>query len=509
MAKIGKPVSSNVGGENVMVSQLRRPILVGGIGLSAALWAWDSLHHSVGELGEWSILGLAAVGAAALLLRKNVPPLDLTPPTTPIDRAAVERAIGRTQAYLTELEREIERQALSETLPFLSSLQHQLEELTPALDRTTLHLALVGGKSVGKTTLKQVLASAGAIADTPIEWVECPTLFTYARSESESVDLSVSLQPARHADLVLFLVTGDITEPESQALQDLTACGQKVLLVWNKQDQCLPADRSDVLQKIRERVQGFLPAENAIAIAASPAPIKVLNQQGNNTVTERLEAQSAQITPLMERLTQTIASDKTALIFGSVQRQAISLQHAIHGHLNTLRRDRALPIVAQYQWISAAAAFANPLPALDLLATGAVNGQLIVDLGAIYQQQFSLEQAKAIAATLCEFMLKLGLVELSTQTVTGLLKTNAMTYVAGGAVQGVSAAYLTRIAGLSLIEFFQQQPLAIDREKSALSFETFGATLQQVFQQNQRTAFVKSFVTQTWTKLSAIGTASV
>ncbi len=493
-----------------MASQLRRPILVGGIGLSVALWAWDSLHHSVGELGEWSIVGLAAVGAAALLLRKNVPPLDLTPPTTAIDRAAVERAIGRTQAYLTELESEIAHQALSETPSFLSSLQHQLEQLTPALDRTMLHLALVGGKSVGKTTLKQVLAlETGTIAETPIEWVECPTLFTYARSESESVSLSVSSQSAHHADLVLFLVTGDITEPESQALQDLTAAGQKVLLVWNKQDQCLPTDRSDVLQKIRERVQGFLPAENVMAIAASPSPIKVLHQQANDTVTERLEAQSAQITPLMERLTQTIARDKTALICGSVQRQAMSLQHAIHAQLNHLRRDRALPIVAQYQWISAAAAFANPLPALDLLATGAVNGQLIVDLGAIYKQQFSIEQAKAIAATLCEFMLKLGLVELSTQTVTSFLKTNAMTYVAGGAVQGVSAAYLTRIAGLSLIEFFQQQPLAIDREKPTLSFETFGATLQQVFQQNQRTAFVKSFVTQTWSKLSAIGTASV
>jgi uncharacterized protein len=486
-----------------MVNQLRRPILVGGIGLSVALWAWDSLHHSVGELGEWSILGLTAVGAAALLLRpKNVPPLDLTPPIIEIDRAAVERAIARTQAYLTQLEREIEHQALSETPSFLPSLQHQLGELTPALDRTTLDLALVGGKATGKTILKQQLESAGSIASTPVEWVECPTLFTYA----ESISASVNLQSARHADLVLFLVTGDITEPEYQTLQDLTASGQKVLLVWNKQDQCLPADRPDVLQKIRERVQGLLPAENVVAIAAAPAPIKVIHQQANDTVTERLEAQTAQITPLLERLTETIARDKTTLICGSVQRQAISLQHAIHAQLNSLRRDRALPILAQYQWIAAAAAFANPLPALDLLATGAVNGQLIVDLGAIYQQQFSLEQAKAIAATLCEFMLKLGLVELSTQTVTAFLKSNAMTYVAGGAVQGISAAYLTRIAGLSLIEFFQQQPVAIDSQKPVLSFETFGDTLQQVFQQNQRTAFFKSFVMQTWDKLSAIGT---
>jgi hypothetical protein len=57
-------------------------------------------------------------------------------------------------------------------------------------------------------------------------------------------------------------------------------------------------------------------------------------------------------------------------------------------------------------------------------------------------------------------MLKLGLVEVTTQTIGSILKGNAFTYVAGGAVQGVSAAYLTRLAGLSLIEYFQEQEVS-------------------------------------------------
>jgi hypothetical protein len=155
--------------------------------------------------------------------------------------------------------------------------------------------------------------------------------------------------------------------------------------------------------------------------------------------------------------------------------------------------------VEQYQWIAAAAAFANPVPALDLLATAAINAQLVMELGAVYQQKFSLEQAQTVAGTMGSLMLKLGLVELSTKAISTVLKTNAVTFVAGGAVQGVSAAYLTRIAGCSLIEYFQQQE-AID-SASGLNLDKLGQTLQNVFQQNQQVAFLQGFVKQSLGRL--------
>ena len=92
-------------------------------------------------------------------------------------------------------------------------------------------------------------------------------------------------------------------------------------------------------------------------------------------------------------------------------------------------------------------------------------------------------------------MLKLGLVELSTQTISTMLKSNAITFVAGGAVQGVSAAYLTRVAGLSLIEYFQQQEVSTDSE-TGLNLDKLGQTLQNVFQQNQQLGFLQAFVKQ-------------
>ena len=160
-----------------------------------------------------------------------------------------------------------------------------------------------------------------------------------------------------------------------------------------------------------------------------------------------------------------------------------------------MRRDQATPFIEQYQWIAAAAAFANPVPALDILATAAITAQMVIDLGNIYQQKISWEQAQQVAGTMGSLMLKLGLVELSTRAVTGILKTNVATFVAGGMVEGVSAAYLTRVAGLSLVAYFEQQEIALE-SGSALNLDKLRQVLQTVFQQNQKMAVLEAFVKQ-------------
>jgi Neuraminidase (sialidase) len=117
----------------------------------------------------------------------------------------------------------------------------------------------------------------------------------------------------------------------------------------------------------------------------------------------------------------------------------------------------------------------------------------VFDLGKLYQPQFSWQQAQTVAGTLGKQMVQLGLVEFSTQTMTSVLKANAFTYLAGGTVQGLSAAYLTRIAGLSLIEYFQEQELSQESGET-LNLNRLQTKLQEVFQNNQRTVLFKSIL---------------
>lgn len=467
-----------------MAVQLRKPILVVGIALSFGWWFWDSVRQSAMEVGEWSVLGLIVLGTGLWLLQRKASPNYLSSlRLSPLKRETVESAIAQAQTMLTYLETEAPTQDISQ-------LKQQLTQLPDALNRQNLQLTITGGRKVGKTTLKQRLESENL--DENIHWVETEALLT-----EDDKDTAVK-QVVLASDLVLFLTTGDLTDSQWQILQHLRASHQRVLLLFNKQDHYLPEERAMLLQQLRQRVQEIIYQEDVLAISASPLSVKVRQHQEDGSVQEWMEQPSAEIKGLSDRIKQILTQEREQLVWGNTWRSAIEIQKTAKAILNQVRRDRALPLIEQYQWIAAAAAFANPVSALDLLATAAINAQMLVDLSGIYQQKFSLSQAQTSAGTLGKLMVQLGLVELSTQTISSLLKSNALTYVAGGAVQGVSAAYLTRLAGLSLIEYFQEQEIST----AGLNWNQLGQKLKQVFERNQRSAFLQQFVKGALTHLT-------
>ncbi|MGL4619313.1 MAG: slr1306 family protein [Chroococcidiopsis sp.] len=456
---------------------LQRPILIGGVGLAFALWFLQGWQESLAHVGEFSLMGAIAIIFCMWLLGKYRPKQRAQ--DLPVNRETVEKAIAQVQVVVDRLE--------TENYP-TPELREKIAQLETQIDRQEINLAITGGKSVGKTTLLQVLETQPQ--DRKLCISETAALF----SEVEQTD-TAALQSAIASDLILFVTSGDLTDSEYQTLQQLLAAHQRLILVFNKQDQYLPDDRAAVLYSLGQKMQPMVAAEDVVAIASAPNPLKVRQHQTDGAVEEWLEQRLPEVSALTQRLEYILQQEAQQLVWATTKRQAEELKAEGKVILDRIRRDRALPVVEQYQWIAAAAAFANPVPALDLLATAAINAQLVMELGAVYQQKFSFEQAQNVAGTMGSLMLKLGLVELSTKAISTVLKTNAVTFVAGGAVQGVSAAYLTRLAGCSLIEYFQQQEEAID-SASGLNLDKLGQTLQNVFQQNQQVAFLQGFVKQ-------------
>ena len=466
-----------------MVVKLQRPILVGGLGLSFSLWMLDSWHDSIVQVGEFGLLSALAVGGGLWLFQQNRPKDSLKQlDDMLVDRATVESAIAKTETVINQLAQE------SENHPALQTLREQITQLLFELDRQEIKVAVTGGKCVGKSTLIQALKQIETQNSVSLE--ETAPLF---RETGDNSDAAVLAEIAK-SDFVLFLTNGDLTDSEFQTLQQLKAANQPTILVFNKQDQYLADESASILLSLKQRMQG-----NVVATAASPIAIKVRKHEVDGTVQEWMEQPTADIQQLTQQLDE-LTQQGQRLVWVTTMRKADLLKAEAKNWLNGTRRDRATPIIEQYQWIAAAAAFANPVPALDILATAAINAQMVMDLGNIYQQKFSLEQAQTVAGTMGSLMLKLGLVELSTKAISTVLKSNAVTFVAGGVVQGVSAAYLTRVAGLSLVEYFQQQEIAID-SGTGLNLENLRQTLQKVFGQNQQIGFLQGFVKQSVKRL--------
>ena len=459
--------------------KLQRPILVGGLGLSFSLWMLDSWHDSIVQVGELGILTALAVGGGLWLLRKNQPPLGEQLNDILVDPKAVVKAIAQTNVIINKIAQE------SADHPSLAILRENLAKLPLELARKEITVAVTGGKSVGKSTIIKVLKNTSISPEMSLHFTETAALFSALGENSDVVTLS----EIQKSDVVLFLTNGDLTDSEFQVWEQLKTAKQPTFLVFNKQDQYQPSERATVLQSLKQRL-----GVNVVGTAACPVAVKVRKHQEDGSFQEWIE----QPTPDIQQLTQQlglIGQQGEQLVCNTTHRQVFLLKNQAKNCLNGLRRDRSVPIIEQYQWIAAAANFANPVPGLDLLATAAINAQMVIDLGNIYQQKISWEQGQQVARTMGSLMLKLGLVELSTKAVTGILKTNVATFVAGGMVEGVSAAYLTRVAGLSLIEYFQEQEIALE-SGDALNLEKLRQVLPTVFQQNQKMAILEAFVKQ-------------
>ncbi len=471
-----------------MNAQLQRPLLIGGIGLTLGLWGLDSISHSLAGVGDLLTLGTIAAGGGYWWYsqRGNKAQVPLAP--VEINRTTLDRALAQVELVISQLA--IEQPSSGQ----IDKLRQELTQAQAHLTRVNRQIAITGGQRVGKSNLIQLLATQPVGSAAPLQYIETPALFT--SDPTHPATAANAYQIALNADLVLFLTNGDLTATEYKYITALHQAQQRVILLFNQADRYLPEERNLILHKLQATVAGIVSASDVVTTMTAPAPIKVRKIQADGSNLETLETPAVEIDSLRQQLAHVLATAGEKLLWANTYRQVAGVQAAAKATLNTVRRDRALPLIEQNQWIVGATAFANPVPALDLLATAAVNAQMVVDLGAIYQQKFSLEHAQAAAGAMGGVMLKLGLVEVCTQAVAGLLKTNAITFVAGGIVQGLSAAYLTRIAGLTLVEYLAAQDLVSAEPARAWNLDLLGSTLQKVFQANERVAYVQTIVKQ-------------
>jgi len=197
---------------------------------------------------------------------------------------------------------------------------------------------------------------------------------------------------------------------------------------------------------------------------------------------------------LIERITTILRREGRDLIAHNLLSQSQQIGEEARFVLAGERSQQADSIVDRYQWIGAGVLAAMPLPGVDMLATAAVNTQMVVELGRVYGIEMSIEEAKPLAVSLAKTMAALSLAKGAMKLLSVGLQVNPATAVASKLVQGASAAYLTRIAGKSFITYFQANQ---DWGDGGIQ-----AVVEQQYQLNRRDEFVKQFLRSAVEKLT-------
>ncbi|MEO1069826.1 MAG: DUF697 domain-containing protein, partial [Cyanobacteria bacterium J06638_6] len=197
---------------------------------------------------------------------------------------------------------------------------------------------------------------------------------------------------ANQADLILFVVAGEITQLEYTALIDLQRRQKPLLLVFNKVDLYPEVDRQAVQTALyclwAEQGQGGprtqLAVDDVVMVAASPAPLRVRVEWPDGRRREEWEPQPPQIESLRQALLKIMAQDGPALVALNALRHARSIEGDMVNHVTRLHSDRADDTIWQFAKYKAAAVALNPIAGLDLLGGVIIDLVLIRTLARIY-----------------------------------------------------------------------------------------------------------------------------
>ncbi|MEM1280650.1 MAG: YcjF family protein, partial [Cyanobacteria bacterium P01_H01_bin.152] len=109
-----------------------------------------------------------------------------------------------------------------------------------------------------------------------------------------------------------------------------------------------------------------------------------------------------------------------------------------------------------------------------------------IELGKIYQLNLSIEEGKELAYAVARNLTGLGITKGVLNLLALGMQTTIPTAIASRGVQGITAAYLTRIAGKSFMDYFTQNQ---DWGDGGI-----GEVVQKQFQLNRREQFVREFI---------------
>ncbi len=288
-----------------------------------------------------------------------------------------------------------------------SGLEGSIDGLTAMidkLDQSVIHIAAFGMVGRGKSSLLNALLGRNAFRTGAIHGVtqteqiaDWETLETANRNshiqlidtpgidEVQGEDRAELAQlVASRSDLLLFVVSGDITQVEHQALSALRDVGKPMILVFNKIDQYPDTDRQSIYEKIRDdRVKTLLsPDEIVMASAAPLVPIATREPDGRLKVT--MTQGPSQVTDLKLKILEILDREGKALVALNSMLYADEVNEQIV-HRKLKIRDRGADRIIWNGVIAKSLAVAlNPITVLDVVSSAAIDVALIVSLSKLY-----------------------------------------------------------------------------------------------------------------------------
>lgn len=376
------------------------------------------------------------------------------------DNLATGRDYVSDSEVSAELRQEIER-----------SLAELEEKQTGAL----LEIVAFGTISSGKSSLLNALAGRQVFASdvvggttsarSEIPWpgadsivlVDTPGL-AEVRGESRAAEAAAA---AKNADLVLLVVDGPLKAYEVDLAKQLTSMEKRVVVCLNKEDWYDQQDQEQLSRQIAAQLPGISPQDVVAVRSTEVSRSRVRVAADGREMEEQVEL-APDVHQLAERLMQIVQRDGRELLLANLLLQSRGLVDEAKQRVRAVLDARADEIISRHMWAAGSAAGVNPIPLLDIAGGTAITAKMVLDLARVYKQPIDADAVVKLLEQLGKNLVAMVGATAATPAVAGaigaMLKTvPGIGTIAGGLVQGVVQALVTRWIGNVFVKYFQQE----------------------------------------------------
>lgn len=292
----------------------------------------------------------------------------------------------------------------------------EVEAMLARLEQGQLHIAAFGRVSVGKSSLLNALAGSQAFetgvlhgttrargqqpwreaAAHGVQLIDTPGINELSGEQREALAVEV----ATRSDLVLFVVDGDLTQVELEALRELAARQRPLLLVLNKADRYRADEVQSLLARLREHAAGLVAPANVLPVSAQPAPERLLRVDAHGQEQLETRSRAPDLDALRARVFAILDSEGKALAALNAALFAGSLADSVGERLTRLRADMAARTTRSYCLAKGVAVALNPVPVADLLAAASLDVALVIHLSRIYGLPMGRAEAGSLLGTI-------------------------------------------------------------------------------------------------------------
>ncbi|MGB3291507.1 MAG: GTP-binding protein [Phormidesmis sp.] len=382
-------------------------------------------------------------------------------------RTSLRQAIDR---YIPQLKMtRLDAQELSRQAAVKSGID-QLTALMNKLDSSLLRVAVFGLVSRGKSAVINAVIGEKVLETGPLNGVtQWPRSVYWQPNEQETkeplrlelIDTPgldeiegqargvIAREIAQQADLILFVVSGDVTQIEYLALQQLYATRKPLLLVFNKIDLYPETDRDTVAKNLEtlwqkaeskaDLPEGARLVDDIVMISAEPTPIQVRVEWPGGHTTEEWEHPSAQIAPLKKTLLKIVQEEGATLIALNALRQAGVLEQRLAQETAELNQVNADELIWQYAKYKAIAVSLNPIAVIDMLGGIGSDIVMIRSLSRLYGFPMTRFEASKLWQSIIRSSGTLLLSEFGTSLLLGFGKSGAAIWSAFESFSGFTA----------------------------------------------------------------------